>query len=102
MQSLAALPLFTELVLQQLHRQLYAFKLTVETLRCIAKSSTWRLIRLVGRYDQPLLTLPNDVDAHLAERLADFRVQVEWHSHTICHRLIISADDTVTWAQTAM
>lgn len=71
-------------------------------LRMIAESRSWRLIRLIGRSVRPLLTLPGDVDAQLAERLANFRVQVEWHSHTICYRLIISAGDTVTWAQTAM
>jgi len=99
---LAALPLFSELIFQEERIYHPDVQLTVDTLRCIAESRSWRLIRLIGHHHRPLLALPGDVDARLAERLADFRVQVEWHSHTICHRLIISADDTVTWPQTEM
>ena len=102
LQSLATLPLFTELIVRQSRFLQRPFQLTAETLRCIAESRSWRLIRLIGRYDQPLLTPPNDVDAQLAERLTDFRVQGEWWHNTVVYRLMISADGTAAWVQTAV
>jgi hypothetical protein len=99
-QSLATLPLFTELVVRE--ESLWPFELTAETLRCIAESRSWRLVRLIGRHERPLLTLPVDVNTQLAERLVDFRVQGEWHSGTSEQRLMISADGAATWQQTAI
>ena len=102
LQSLASLPLFAELILRHRMRQLQPLHLVAETLRCIAESPSWRLIRLIGWLDPPLLTLPGDANARLAERLADFRVHSEWSSRTISQRLIIGADGTAMWQQTAI
>jgi hypothetical protein len=104
MQSLATLPLFSELVARGYLSVLQpmTFKITLETLRCIAESRSWRLIRQIGWLVPPQLALPTDVDAQLAERLADFRVLVEWRGRTTSHRLVIGAGGTVAWRQTEM
>jgi len=98
LQSLASLPLFSELVVRQRFCRPLPFELTLETLRCIAGSRSWRLIRLIGHSVSSQLTLPNDVDAHLAERLADFRVQIEW---TGAFQLARS-DGKVVWKRTSL
>ena len=100
--TLAALPLFTQLVVWRHSRRAPPFQLSAEAQRCIAESPSWRLIRLIDTLSVPQLTLPNDVDARLAERLGCFRVQVEWRGRTTSHQLTIGADGTVTWLQTAM
>jgi hypothetical protein len=104
LQALASLPLFTELMVWKYgyHWQPISSQLTSDTLRFIVESPSWRLIRLVDHCRCPELTLPGDVDAQLAERLADFRVQVEWRGRTTSHRLTIGADGTAMWQQTAI
>ena len=97
--TLVALPLFSELIVRQGKKDQENLELTSCMLRAIAESRSWRLIRLIGRCEQLLFTLPNDVDARLAERLAHFRVQSEW-DHVISHRLAIGADGTAMWQQT--
>jgi len=101
-QSLASLPLFTELVVREEIWRPRPFQLTLATLRCIAESRSWRLISVLGWPDPPLLTLPDDVDAQLAEQLADFRVLCGWHCGTSRHRLVTAADGSATWQQTTI
>ena len=102
LQALATLPLLTELVVRQSAFEPTAFQLSVETLRCISESRSWRRIRLVDEHNPLQLILPDDVDARLAERLADFRVRSEWRHNAVVRRLIISAHGATTWTQTAI
>ena len=102
MLSLSALPLFSELIVRQGAFEPAAFQLSVETLRRIAESRSWRRIRLVDEHHPLQLKLPDDVDARLAERLAHFRVKSEWRHNTVVCRLRISAHGAAAWQQTAI
>ena len=100
LQSLAALPLFAELIVRQDSKPPQPFKLTLGMLRCIAESRSWRLIRVLSWSGPPLLRVPDSVDARLAERLVGFRVHSELRSGTSKRRLTIKSNGT--WVQTAI
>jgi hypothetical protein len=103
LQSLASLPLFNELIVRQHAWQSTTFELTAETIRSIAESPSWCLTRLVGGSTHSLqITQPDDVDARLAEQLADFRVRSEWDGQATSHWLVIGADGSAAWQQTAI